>query len=90
VLRKLFTNPESLRPGLTTESVTSQAAERFGQLADGMRVRGIDAPVAAHFLMKLIFCMFGEDIGLLPEKVFGRVLETSKRNPSCGPARSRS
>ncbi len=82
VLRKLFTNPESLRPGLTTESVTSQAAERFGQLADGMRVRGVEAPAAAHFLMKLIFCMFGEDIGLLPEKVFGRVLETSKRNPA--------
>ena len=29
-LRKLFIDPESLRPGQTTESVTRQAAERFG------------------------------------------------------------
>jgi len=86
VLRKLFTKPELLRPGVTTESITRQAAERFGLLADGMRVRGVEAAVAAHFLMKLMFCMFGEDIGLLPEKVFGRVLQGSKKQPQelCG------
>ena len=33
VLRKVFTNPEALRPGQTTEAITEQAAERFGQLA---------------------------------------------------------
>ena len=52
-LRKLFAEPESLRPGQTSESVTRQAAERFGLLADGMRVRGVPAQEAAHFLMKL-------------------------------------
>ena len=81
VLRKLFTDPESLRPGLTTDSITRQAAERFGLLADGMRVRGVEAPAAAHFLMKLMFCMFGEDIALLPEKIFTRVLAGSKNAP---------
>ncbi len=81
-LRKVFTDPESLRPGLTTESITQQAAERFGLLADGMRVRGIAAPDAAHFLMKLMFCMFGEDIGLLPPNVFGRVLDAGKDDPA--------
>ena len=81
VLRKLFTDPKSLRPGLTTESITQQAAERFGLLADGMRVRGIAAPEAAHFLMKLMFCMFGEDIGLLPREVFSKVLVAGKNDP---------
>lgn len=38
-LRKVFTDPEALRPGLTTDSITRQAAEQFGQLADGTRVR---------------------------------------------------
>jgi hypothetical protein len=57
-LRKLFVEPDALRPGQTAESVTRQAAERFGLLADGMRVRGIAAQPAAHFLMKLMFCMF--------------------------------
>src|SRR2546422_2277273 len=31
-LRKLFTEPESLRPGQTTEGVTKQAAELIGQI----------------------------------------------------------
>jgi hypothetical protein len=80
-LRKVFTEPEALRPGITTESITRQAAERFGLLADGMRVRGVEAPQAAHFLMKLMFCMFGEDIGLLPKEIFGRVLEGGRKDP---------
>ncbi|HEX7378995.1 MAG TPA: type IIL restriction-modification enzyme MmeI, partial [Pirellulales bacterium] len=83
-LRKLFTAPDALRPGQTTESVTRQAAERFGLLADGMRVRGIVAQQAAHFLMKLMFCMFAEDIGLLgtaDQRLFKRVLANSRDNP---------
>ncbi len=81
-LRKLFIEPNALRPGQTAESVTRQAAERFGLLADGMRVRGIAAQPAAHFLMKLMFCMFAEDIGLLgtPDKLFKKVLLNSRDN----------
>lgn len=45
VLRRVFTDPDSLRPGQTTEAVTKQAAELIGQIADGMRVRGIAAPI---------------------------------------------
>ena len=81
VLRRVFTDPESLRPGLTSEGITKQAAELFGQLADGLRVRGIPAPEAAHFLMKLMFCMFAEDIGLLPERVFSRLLTGARKDP---------
>src|SRR5215207_8375722 len=62
VLRRLFTDPDSLRPGVTSQSVTEQVAEQFGRLSDGMRIRGVPAHDAAHFLMKLMFCMFAEDI----------------------------
>ncbi|MCY2995907.1 MAG: class I SAM-dependent DNA methyltransferase, partial [Planctomycetota bacterium] len=82
VLRKVFTDPDSLRPGQTSRGITEQAAELFGQLADGIRVRGIPAPDAAHFLMKLMFCMFAEDIDLLPGKIFSRLLSGSKKDPS--------
>jgi hypothetical protein len=81
VLRSLFTHPESLRPGLTTTSITEEAANKFGMLADGMRSRGVEAHAAAHFLMKLMFCMFGEDVGLLPEKVFGNLLRGTRTDP---------
>jgi hypothetical protein len=82
VLRKVFTEPEALRPGITSETITVEAAERFAELADGMRIKGIEPLRAAHFLMKLMFCMFGEDTGLLPPKLFGRLLETAKANPA--------
>ncbi|HEY3969564.1 MAG TPA: type IIL restriction-modification enzyme MmeI [Planctomycetaceae bacterium] len=81
ILRKVFTDPESLKPGKTAEVITREAAERIGQIADSMYVRKIPAPRAAHFLMKLMFCMFAEDIGLLPEKLFTRILTNSKNDP---------
>jgi pimeloyl-ACP methyl ester carboxylesterase len=81
VLRKLFTDPDALKPGKTTEALTKEAAEHIGQVADGMWQRGIPAHDAAHFLMKLIFCMFAEDIGLLPNKVFTKALAAAKKTP---------
>jgi hypothetical protein len=81
ILRKVFTDPEALRPGVTTTSVTEQAAEKFGMLADGLRVRGVEPHAAAHFLMKLMFCMFAEDVGLLPEKIFGNLLKGTRTDP---------
>jgi len=81
VLRKTFTDPAALKPGLTTESITRQAAEAFGMLADGLRMRKIPPQDAAHFLMKLMFCMFAEDTGLLQNKLFSRVLENGRDEP---------
>jgi hypothetical protein len=66
VLRWLFTEPERLRPGTTPAQVTEQAATEFARLADGLRKRGVDAEQAAHFLLRLLFCLFAEDVGLLP------------------------
>ena len=81
VLRRIFTDPDSLKPGLTRETITQVAAERIGQVADSMRQRKVPAEKAAHFLMKLMFCMFAEDIELLPSKMFSRILAASKVDP---------
>jgi type II restriction/modification system DNA methylase subunit YeeA len=80
-LRKLFIDPDALKPETTTRGITEQAAERFGLLADGMRLRGVPAQDAAHFLMKLMFCMFAEDIGLLPPKLFNKILLNARHDP---------
>jgi hypothetical protein len=82
ILRNLFTDPEALRPGITSEAITVDAAKRFGELADGMRQKGIEPLRAAHFLMKLMFCMFGEDVKLLPEGLFTRLLKDGRANPA--------
>jgi len=66
ILRALFDHPDSLRPGVGVEQVTQEAARRFAALADGLRARGVEAERAAHFLTQLLFCLFAEDVGLLP------------------------
>jgi hypothetical protein len=40
-----------------------------------MRERGVEPHRAAHFLNRLLFCLFAEDVRLLPENVFSRVVE---------------
>jgi type II restriction/modification system DNA methylase subunit YeeA len=82
VLRKVFTDPEALRPDITSEKITIEVAKQFANLAEGMRAKGIEPLRAAHFLMKLMFCMFGQDTHLLPAGLFGRLLETAKANPA--------
>jgi hypothetical protein len=81
LLRKIFTRPDALRPQKTTDEITQEIAEKFAELADGMRGRKIDPHRAAHFLMKLMFCMFAEDIELLQGKLFERILNQSRRDP---------
>ncbi len=82
VLRALFTDPDSLRPGRTTQSITEEAAGKFAILADGLRSRGHDPHQAAHFLNRLLFCLFAEDVGLLePKGLFTRIVEKTGRDP---------
>ncbi len=80
-LRAIFEDPESLKPTQTVVSVTEDAARSFGILATGLRGRGVPAEQAAHFLMQLLFCLFAEDIGILRNKLFTRLLEFGHRLP---------
>jgi type II restriction/modification system DNA methylase subunit YeeA len=86
VLRWAFTDPERLRPGLTTEDVTQRAAGRFAGLAQKLRDRGYDAHRVAHFLNRLVFCLFAEDAGLLNGNVFTRALEATRKRPETAEA----
>ena len=81
ILGALFADPNSLRPGRTPESVTEEVAAKFAQIADGLRERNEDPEQAAHFLNKLLFCLFAEDIGLLPKGLFTKLVERSRKKP---------
>jgi type II restriction/modification system DNA methylase subunit YeeA len=80
LLKTVFTNPEDLKPKETIESVTREAAEKFAKLAKNLRDYGEEPQDVAHFLIRLLFCLFAEDIGLLPEKLFAQLLEQTRRN----------
>jgi hypothetical protein len=80
LLKTVFFDPEQLKPQVTVESVTQEAAAHFARLAENLRRYGDDPQAIAHFLIRLLFCLFAEDIGLLPEKLFPRLLEQTRRN----------
>lgn len=79
-LKTVFFNPEQLKPQETIESVTKEAADQFATLANVLRKFGEKPQEVSHFLIRLLFCLFAEDIGLLPEKLFPRLLEQTRRN----------
>jgi type II restriction/modification system DNA methylase subunit YeeA len=79
-LKAAFFDPEQFKPRVTVEGVTREAAAQFARLADSLRKYENDPQEIAHFLIRLLFCLFAEDIGLLPERLFPRLLEQTHRN----------
>jgi hypothetical protein len=73
-LRNVFTNPDALRAPRTTAEVTEEAAREFAKLAELLRKWGTDPQRAAHFLIRLLFCLFAEDIGLLPPNLVSHLI----------------
>jgi hypothetical protein len=80
ILKAVFFNPDELKPHETIAEVTQEAARRFAKLAKNLRDYGEDSQEIAHFLIRLLFCLFAEDIGLLPARLFPRLLEQTRRN----------
>ncbi|MGC8476529.1 MAG: class I SAM-dependent DNA methyltransferase [Acetobacteraceae bacterium] len=82
LLRWAFSAPEELRPARTRQALTEEAAAEFAELARRLRVRGHDPQAVAHFVNRLVFCMFADDVGLLPEGLFEQMLRLAKRRPT--------
>lgn len=80
-LKWLFKDPERLRPSETTTGITEEAAHRFADLAQILRNRGGDAAKVAHFLNRILFCLFAQDAGLLPPRLLIRMLEAGIKHP---------
>ena len=61
--------------------VTERVADEFAKLADNLMQRGVNSEHAAHFLMRLIFCLFADSIGLLPGNLFRQMVELDRAGP---------
>lgn len=81
LLKSLFADPESLKPGKTKTALTEEAAERFAALAQVMRERAGEPERVAHFLNRILFCLFAQDAKLLPNNIVAQVLEAGLKNP---------
>ncbi|MBP9153551.1 MAG: class I SAM-dependent DNA methyltransferase [Xanthomonadales bacterium] len=89
LLAAAFNDPHSLKPGTTRAAITQEAAEKFAALAEALRKRGHEPHAVAHFLNRLLFSMFAEDIGLLPDHIFSKLVESSQNRPDLFETRTR-
>ncbi len=81
-LKAAFIDPERFKPSKSRQELTEETAREFAGIAQRLRDRGHEAHRVAHFVNRLVFCMFAEDVGLLPDYLFTKMLEVSRRNPA--------
>ncbi len=83
-LRAVWMAPRTLDPALKRAEVTRDIAALLAKLAaalEGTAARPRHAPAhVATFLMRSIFCMFAQSVGLLPAGSFTRLLERCQTN----------
>jgi type II restriction/modification system DNA methylase subunit YeeA len=82
VLRAVFIDPEALRPKFSPAQLTEVAARHFAELAVALQARGHEPVRVAHFLDKLLFCLFAEDTRLLPKDLLHRLADTTRSKPA--------
>ena len=73
-LRLLFTNPQELDPSRRAARVTRQLAAQLAALSAQLERAGNGSEVVAQFLMRCVFTMFAEDVGLIPKESFSGLL----------------
>ncbi len=95
VLRAIWTHPTSIDPRVRSADVTRDVARKLAQVSLHLEEEGrrelkrrgtADAEHEAElvegtalFLMRILFCMFAEDIGLLPKDRFTEFLQSCVR-----------
>ena len=80
-LRLVFEGSESLKPRISPQELTAKVVQRFGDLGRRLQERKHHPRDVAHFLNRLVFCMFAEDARLLPEGLFTRLTTAMQRRP---------
>ena len=73
LLATVWTAPMSLDPARRSARVTRTIAAQLATLARSLEAAH-PADAVAHFLMRCLFTMFAEDVGLLPNRSFTQLL----------------
>ena len=80
-LRAIWTEPESLDPTARTARVTRDIADLLATVARRIEKRGYNAEATSGFLMRVLFTMFAEDSGLIPQGSFTTLLRNQRAHP---------
>jgi len=81
ILRAVMSNPDALRPEQESIDVTKAAASQFAVIARSLQDRGHEPEAVAHFLNRVLFCLFAEDVGLLPRRLMTELVESRAGDP---------
>ncbi len=82
ILRQAFFEPEKLKPKKSRQQLTEEVAGKFATISMDLRKRGHDPYEVAHFVNRLIFCMFAEDIEVLPKGIFTDLFQKYINKPA--------
>jgi hypothetical protein len=80
-LRAIWTDPKSLDPAARAARVTRDIADLLATVARRIEKRGYNADATSGFLMRVLFTMFAEDSGLIPEGSFTSLLKNQRAHP---------
>ena len=80
-LRCAFFAPADLRPVRSVEEVTKETADLFRDIVTDMEQHDEDPEKLAQYLNQIVFCLYAEDAGLLPNSLFTELVRQQFRNP---------
>lgn len=80
-LAAVWLDPLSLDPSRRSARVTRDIANQLALLAKSLEAEGHAPQEVADFLMRALFTMFSEDVGLLPERSFTELLYRLRTKP---------
>jgi type I restriction-modification system DNA methylase subunit len=79
-LHLIWTNPTALDPAKRSADVTREVSGHLAELAKSLEQAGHQPEIVAQFLTRCLFCMFAEDVELLPKNSFTELLESLQAN----------
>ena len=83
LVRDAFFAPQRYRERLrSVDAVTRETASLFQSIVVDMEARNEDPERLARYLNQLVFCLYSEDAGLLPEGLFTRIVAQHYREPT--------
>ena len=85
-LRRIWLDPTSLDLSRIAARATRDIAQRLAAVSRRLEGEGHGPEDVAHFLMRCLFTMFAEDVGLLPKAAFKNLLEECLTHPDAFPA----
>ncbi len=91
LMRDAFYAPGRFRERLrSVDAVTRETASLFQSIVVDMEARNEDPERLARYLNQLVFCLYSEDAGMLPDGLFSRIVAQHYRDPATFDAAIRS